>query len=310
MTHIETESEESQSEFAIVVENLTKYYGEIRGVENISFKVRKGEIHGFLGPNGAGKTTTIRILVGLMNETKGSAKILGLDAGSIEAKKLIGYLPSDFGLYEHYTVDEYLNFLAKLRGGAPYKDELVRRLDLDVSRRTSELSKGNRQKVSIVQALMHEPKILIADEPTSGLDPLMQAEFDSYLQEYIKRGNTVFVSSHILAEVQEIADKVTVIRQGEIVDSGKVDELLANVPRKAILKVEDGITPEEIAKKLEAKPGHQLHDKITIYFDYDTPKFVKKLNGLEGIIDFSIPEPSLEEYFLPLYNTQTPLEEE
>ena len=288
-------------EATIAVTNLSKYYGDIKGVDNISFSVKKGEIHGFLGPNGAGKTTTIRILTGLLRPTDGQVTIDGSPSGSVEAKKKIGYLPSDFNLYAHYRVSEYLDFIAKVRGGAPLMDDMVERFELDLSRKTKELSTGNKQKVSIVQALMHDPDILIGDEPTSGLDPLMQAEFDKVLREFTKRGKTVFLSSHILTEVQDICDVVTIIRDGSIVNSGRVDKLLEEVPRKAIIKKSNGISPENLAKRLDAKVAEDTQGRVAIVFDYSTKEFAKRISDIDFVEDFTIPEPNLEEYFLNLY---------
>ena len=291
----------SSSEKAIEVSNLTKYYGHIKGIENITFSVNKGEIHGFLGPNGAGKTTTIRILVGLLKQTSGSSTIFGFDSGSLEAKKSIGYLPSDYELYKHYTVGEYLHYIAKLRGGSPLFDDLVSEFNVDLSRKTKELSKGNRQKVSIIQALMHDPDLIIADEPTSGLDPLMQAVFDKRIRNFVKRGKTVFVSSHILTEVQNICDKVTVIKEGEILTSGKVDDLLAQVPKRAIIKKTNGQSLDDIASALDATAETESNGKVVLLFNYSTKEFAKRISSLDYIEDFVIPEPNLEEYFLPLY---------
>lgn len=294
----------SSNSSPIAVENLTKFYGPIRGVEDISFSVDKGEIHGFLGPNGAGKTTTIRVLVGLLSPTAGSASILGNPAGSVEAKSLIGYLPANYTLYSHYRVGEYLNYLATLRGDAPLLDELVTRFDLDLTRKTKELSTGNRQKVSIVQGLMHDPEVVIADEPTSGLDPLMQAEFEKVIQEFSKRGKTIFVSSHILAEVQDICTKVTVVREGRLVNSGRVDQLLEQVPRKAVVKQLTGMTADSLASELDAQVGDDNHGRLILYYTYPNKEFVRRISAISAVEDFFLPEPSLEEYFLPLYQRE------
>ncbi len=291
----------SFAEKAIEVSNLTKYYGKIKGIEKVNFSVNKGEIHGFLGPNGAGKTTTIRILVGLLKPTSGTSTIFGMESGTIEAKEKLGYLPSDYELYKHYTVGEYLHYIAQLRGGAPLLDDLVSEFDVDMSRKTKELSRGNRQKVSIIQALMHDPELIIADEPTSGLDPLMQAAFDKTIRSFVKRGKTIFISSHILTEVQNICDKVTVIKEGEIVTSGEVEELLRQVPKKAIIKKSNGQSLEELASILNAKVEEERNGKIEVFFNYSTKEFAKKISSLDFIEDFVIPEPNLEEYFLPLY---------
>lgn len=286
---------------AIEVTNLTKYYGNIKGIENVSFSVNKNEIHGFLGPNGAGKTTSIRILVGLLKQTSGSSTIFGFESGSIQAKKCIGYLPSDYEIYKHYTVGEFLRYIAKLRGGAPLLDDLVAEFNVDMSRKTKELSKGNRQKVSIIQALMHDPDVIIADEPTSGLDPLMQAVFDKTIRSLVKKGKTVFISSHILSEVQNICDKVTVIKEGGIVTSGRVDKLLEQVPKKAIIKKTDSQPLDELASLLNAKVREISEEKAVLYFNYSTKEFAKKISSIDYVSDFVIPEPNLEEYFLPLY---------
>lgn len=289
------------SQQAIEVSNLTKYYGSVKGIENISFSVEKGTIHGFLGPNGAGKTTTIRILVGLLKPTAGSATIFGYEIGSIQAKKMTGYLPSDYELYKHYRVGEYLKYLSSLRGETPLLEELINIFDLDPTQRTKELSRGNRQKVSIIQAFMSDPDIIIADEPTAGLDPLMQEEFDKIIHKFVKQGKTAFISSHILTEVQHICDIVTVIREGQIINSGKIDDLLKNVPRKAFIKKSNSISTLTLADKLHSKFVEESHGKVVLYFNYPTKEFIRILCSMDDIDDFTIPEPSLEEYFLPLY---------
>jgi len=289
------------SDIAINIENLTKYYGPHKGIENISLQVKKGTIHGFLGPNGAGKTTTLRTLVGLLKKTSGEAQISGFRAGSLESKRHIGYLPSDFELYPYYSVKEYLDYIERLRGSAPFRAELVKRLQLDETRKTGELSKGNKQKVAIVQALMHRPAILIADEPTTGLDPLMQDEFDDILREYVASGEkTVFISSHILSEVQVTCEVVTIIRNGEIVSSGNVKELLASLPRKAILKVKDGIDGVNLSKIINATFKTQSENEVCVLFE--NPKdFMKNIAINEDILDFTIPAADLEEYFMAFY---------
>jgi ABC-2 type transport system ATP-binding protein len=286
---------------AIDLTNLTKYYGPHKGIENISLKVKKGTIHGFLGPNGAGKTTTLRVLVGLLNKTSGDAQITGIRAGSLDSKRHIGYLPSDFELYKYYSVKEYLDYIERLRGEAPFREELVRRLKLDETRKTGELSKGNRQKVAIVQALMHRPDILIADEPTTGLDPLMMEEFDDILREYVASGEkTVFISSHILSEVQATCEVVTIIREGEIVSSGNVKELLSSLPRKAILTVKEGVDGEKLSKALKTTFKSQSDSEVSVLFE-DPKEFMKNIAGSAEVLDFTIPPADLEEYFKAFY---------
>ena len=189
---------------AIEITNLTKYYGSFKALDQINISIKQGEIHGFLGPNGAGKTSTIRILVGLMGANSGSATIFNQNSGDINTKKLIGYLPSDFGLPKQYTIGQYLDLIEKIRGKGEYRSELIERFKVDESRKLNQLSKGNRQKVSIVQALMHEPKIVIADEPTSGLDPLLQNELNNYFKEYVERGVVLFLFPLISLEMFKV----------------------------------------------------------------------------------------------------------
>ena len=287
---------------AIEITNLTKYYGSFKALDQINISIKQGEIHGFLGPNGAGKTSTIRILVGLMGASSGSATIFNQNSGDINTKKLIGYLPSDFGLPKQYTIGQYLDLIEKIRGEGEYRSELVERFKVDESRKLNQLSKGNRQKVSIVQALMHEPKIVIADEPTSGLDPLLQNELNNYFKEYVERGGTVFVSSHILGDVQGICNNITVIKEGQIVSSGSIDDLLKSLPRKILISLSPDANPELISQELSSKSISKELDKYVIYVDGDIKQTVSKIIANDKIQDFSIPPPSLEAYFQDIYS--------
>lgn len=208
----------------ITTAHLTKRYGSNRGIEDVTFEVTEGEVFGFLGPNGAGKTTTIRTLMGLLRPTSGSASIGGLDCWvqSTEAKRLVGYLPGEYALDPALTGAQILQYLGNLRGGVDqtYLRQLVERLELDPSRRFREYSRGNKQKVGLVQAFMHRPRLLIMDEPTSGLDPLNQQEFYRMVAEVKAEGRTVFLSSHNLPEVEHTCDRVGIIREGQL---AKVD---------------------------------------------------------------------------------------
>ncbi len=283
--------------------SLTKYYGKFRGIENVNLKVEKGTIHGFLGPNGAGKTTTIRIMVGLLRPTRGNATIFGNPAGSLESRELIGYLPSDFELYSHYTVGEYLDFIEDVRGPAPKREDLVNLFQVDEGRLCKNLSRGNKQKVGVVQAFMHNPKIIIADEPTTGLDPLMQEKFNNLLVQYAKNGGTVFLSSHILAEVQEVCSHVTVIKEGSIVATGKVNELLNQVPKKAIIKMSDPTLKTDLENIPIIRKMDGEGSTITLYYDCSAKDFLNSV-PLEKIEDILIPPPTLEDYFLPIYHSE------
>ena len=289
------------SKYAIEVANLRKYYGTSRGIERVSFKVAQGTIHGFLGPNGAGKTTTIRILISLLKPDRGNATILGYNVNNPIIKKLIGYIPSDFEIYKHYTVKEYLDFVETIRGFAPLRDKLVERFRIDESRLCKELSRGNKQKVAIVQAFMHKPPLVIADEPTTGLDPLMQEEFANFIRDYANKGHTILLSSHILSEVQELCDYVSIIRDGTIVNSGKVEGLLRNVPRKAVLLSRGKVSLKHIREKLGVEHISMEREKIIVYYEIPTLEFLDRLRTIEGIYDLRLPEPSLEEFFLAMY---------
>jgi len=213
----------------VQVEGLTKRYGTSRGVEDVTFELRDGEVFGFLGPNGAGKTTTIRTVMGLLHPTTGRALIGGLDCWTQapEVKRLVGYLPGEFSFDPGLTGAQILTYLANLRGGVDhaYLTQLVERLELDPSRRFREYSRGNKQKVGLAQAFMGKPRLLILDEPTSGLDPLNQQEFYKLVAEVRADGRSVFLSSHILPEVEHTCDRVGIIREGRLVKVGGVSEL-------------------------------------------------------------------------------------
>lgn len=217
------------SEQSIVLNDLTKNYGKHRGIDNISFSVNKGEIFGFIGPNGAGKSTTIRTLMGLIRPTAGSATIFGLDCQTqahVIAQNL-GYLPSEDSYYENMKVHGLLQYTADLYGinCKAKMHELSERLNLDLSRRISDLSLGNRKKVGIVSAFMISPKLVIMDEPTSGLDPLVQQTFYDIVQEENRQGTTIFLSSHILSEVQKLCDRAAILKEGKLISIQSIKEL-------------------------------------------------------------------------------------
>ena len=214
----------------IHTKNLSKSFGEIEAVVDVDLDVRPGEIFGYLGPNGAGKSTTIRMLLDHIRPTRGTATVLGMDArrDSVEIRRNIGYLPGEFALYDHMTGRAMLNYFANLRGGVDrqYVDDLTTRLDANLDRRFAHLSRGNKQKVGLLQALMHKPQLVILDEPTSGLDPLIQHEFYEVLDELKAEGHTVFFSSHVLPEVQRVSDRVGIIRKGRLVAVEDVNSLI------------------------------------------------------------------------------------
>lgn len=287
----------------IEIENLTKYYGKTCGIKNVSFDIKKGEIFGFIGPNGAGKSSLIRTILGLQKPTSGTAKIFGEDINNY-AKKIasdIGYLPSEVFYYDGMKVKELLNYSSSFYKKDCKKRivELSERLELDLERKISDLSYGNRKKVGIVQALLHEPKILILDEPTGGLDPLMQQKFFEILEEENKRGTTIFLSSHILSEVQRLCQRVAIIKKGEIISISNIHEIREDNYKKINIKVR-----EDYKIDFNQLSGVTNLTKKTSSIEF---LFKGNMNNLlqliasESILDLTISEPSLEEIFLHYY---------
>lgn len=287
------------------ISNLTKYYGKLLAVNELSLEVEHGTIHGFLGPNGAGKTTTIRCILGLLKSNAGTVRIFGHKMGSsnIEVLGRIGYLPGDVYLYQYYTVKQLLDYFQSLyrRKEMPLRQELIERLDLDESLPVKALSKGNRQKVGIVQALMHDPDLLILDEPTSGLDPLLQNEFISFLDE-LRGKKTIFFSTHVLSEAQRICDKVSIIRKGELVTTEDVTALSENLGRQLILQFTAEHPPLDLAELsfIDAKT-HGTEYTHRYLVTGSLKSVVQHISQLEEITDFSLPEASVEDYFMKFY---------
>ncbi|MBN2113990.1 MAG: ABC transporter ATP-binding protein [Acidimicrobiia bacterium] len=244
-------------EAAIRLEGLTKYYGRDRGVVGLDLEVLPGEVFGYLGPNGAGKTTTIRLLLDLIRPSSGRALVLGADprTGGPELRRQVGYLAGDPALYRKMTGRQLLTYLGHLRGldGLGPAEMLAERLELDLSRPIGDLSRGNRQKVAVVQAFMHSPQLLVLDEPTSGLDPLMQREFYRLVAEAKEQGRTVFLSSHVLSEVERIADRVGIVREGRLVVVEGLEALKAKALRRLEIHFAGPVPREEFA----ALPGVQ-----------------------------------------------------
>ncbi len=292
----------------IQLQKLTKYYGEQRGVLDLDMNVMPGGVFGYLGPNGAGKTTTIRLLLDLIRPTGGSATILGLDtqADSLEIRRRIGYLPADPALYDNLTGKQFLLHVAALKGGIPWTKikRLADRLDCDLSRNIRTLSQGNRQKVAVIRAFMHEPELLILDEPTSGLDPLIQQEFERMVLEVEADGRTVFLSSHILKEVEDLCDRVAIIRDGRLVAVEDVAAFKARSIRS--LKVRFGAPVSKGA--IRAVDGVR---NVIVNGDALKCEVVGSLDGFiktaakHEVVDIAVHEPSLEEIFLAFYRDET-----
>jgi ABC-2 type transport system ATP-binding protein len=293
----------------ISLQKLTKSYGKSRGIENISFDVMPGEVFGFLGPNGAGKTTAIRTLVGLIHATSGSAQILGHNAlaSSVELRKKIGYLPGVLSIYKGYTAWQYLQFIAKMRGrNCDLKIiEYAKRLNLDLHKHISELSKGNRQKVGVIQAFMHQPEVLFLDEPTSGLDPIVQREFESILDEAKLRGAAVMLSSHVLSEVEHLADRVAIINEGKLIVVEKISVLKERAPRTIDLYFNAAIEPSVFDQVQGIKDLQVKGTKAscTIFGSESQLLTIALRNGLETVRTH---EPTLDEIFLSLVTAGKP----
>jgi ABC-2 type transport system ATP-binding protein len=288
----------------IEAEGLIKYYGASRGVSGLDFAVEAGEVFGFLGPNGAGKTTTIRLMLDLIRPTAGRIEIFGLDLrrASVAIRARIGYLPGDLHLYERLTPREHLRYFAALRGldGLGEGAKLAERFELELDRPIRALSKGNRQKVGLVQAFLHRPDLLLLDEPTSGLDPLVQQTFNDLLREVTAEGKTVFLSSHILSEVQRLADRVAIIREGalELVES--VESLRA----RAFVRVEATFSEPPPQEAFAGLAGvRELERKgavVLLALEGPADPLIKALARYE-VLALDSHEADLEDFFLTLY---------
>jgi ABC-2 type transport system ATP-binding protein len=291
----------------IQTEQLTKFYGQARGIVDVDLAVEQGEVFGFLGPNGAGKTTTIRLLLDLIRPTRGSARVFGLDAthDAVAIHRRIGYVPGEFALYDRLTGRQTLEYFANLRGGvdAAYQASLIERFELDPTRRFREYSKGNKQKVGAIIALQHRPELLILDEPTSGLDPLVQQTFFATLRECVAAGATVFLSSHILSEVEKSCDRVAIIRDGRIVKLDTVEGLRDLAHHQVELRFA-GPVP---AAEFEALPGvsdvRLDHDVLRMRVAGAITPVVQAAARYE-LLEFVSREPSLEETFLAQYGRE------
>ena len=292
----------------IHTEGLTKHYGNVRAVVDLNLNIQAGEIFGFLGPNGAGKTTTIRTLLDEIRPTAGHASILGLDTHkkAVEIRKHIGYLPGDLAMYPNLTGKDTLTYFANLRNGVDwsYVDRLANRLDADLSKKVGDLSSGNRQKVGLIQAFMNRPEVFIMDEPSSGLDPLIQREFQAMIREVANEGHTVFLSSHTLSEVQRVADRVGIIRNGKLV----AVEIVSELRSKAIRRIElDFDTPVEVAV-FEAIAGVRdvvaENRHIVLSYDGKMEDMLRVVMDRYELLDIHTQEADLEEIFLTYYREE------
>ncbi|MGH2520183.1 MAG: ATP-binding cassette domain-containing protein [Chloroflexota bacterium] len=294
--------------------NLTKTYGRSRGVSQVSFEVPEGEVFGFLGPNGAGKTTTIRLLMGLLHPDSGSARVAGLDCWkqSVKLKHLVGYAPGEPALDADLTSGQILEYFGHLRGGVDqaYLRELVQRFELDTSRRFRHYSTGNKRKVVLIQAFMHRPRLLILDEPTNGLDPLNQQAFAQLVREARAGGSTIFLSSHVLSEVEQLCTRVGIIREGRLLRSGSVDDV-RDIKHYDITLTFGTAVPEAVFDRLPgvARVEHVGAGHVLKLGMQGGPDAVIKAAAAYSVLSMTTHEPSLEDTFLRYYtDSPTPSE--
>ncbi|OEF99925.1 ABC transporter [Vulcanibacillus modesticaldus] len=290
----------------IETRNLTKYYRDIRGIENLNLSVKEGEIFGFIGPNGAGKSTTIRTLLNFIFPTSGSAKVMGLDIvkDNKEIKKLIGYIPSEVHYYDDMKVRDLFQYSAKF-----YEqkfEEKTKRLaeifEVDMEKNISDLSFGNKKKVAIIQALHHSPKLLILDEPTSGLDPLMQNRFFEVLKEENNHGTTIFFSSHVLNEVQKLCHRVAIIKDGKIIEVEEIEKLRKRNYKKVTIELEK--SNMDLTIKLDGITDFSADNNLLKFlFSGDVKQLLNYIYEINPQ-NFWVEEPSLEEIFMHYYEKE------
>ena len=288
----------------IETEKLTKTYGKNRGIRDVDLTVDEGEVFGFLGPNGAGKTTTIRTLLGLLRPSDGRAWVFGMDIRkkSVEIRERVGNLPGEFALEDRMTGEEFLRYFGRVRGvgDLDHAWELAERLEADLHRPMRRLSRGNKQKIGLIQAMFHKPPLLVLDEPTGGLDPLVQEEFLEIVEEVRAEGRTVFLSSHVLSEVERVCDRVGIIREGRLVDVEPTDRLINKAFRHVSLTFDRPVDPRPFA----ALPGVQALSaegtrlSFTLYDNLDE---MIKLAARSRLVNMEYERPSLEEVFLTFY---------
>ncbi|NLG66965.1 MAG: ABC transporter ATP-binding protein [Actinobacteria bacterium] len=292
----------------ISTRNLTKFYGKTRGIEGLSLSVPAGAVYGFLGPNGAGKTTTIRCLLGMLKPTAGDATLLGrrVTLRDSAVRRRIGYVPGEVRLYERESGHWHLDYAAGFRGGrGALTDQLLERLAFDPTRRVKELSKGNKQKLALILGMAHDPELLILDEPTSGLDPLNQEEVHRILEERVAAGRTVFLSSHVLSEVERVCERVGVVRSGRLVAEENVHDLLGKRLRHVAVTFAEP-TPASFLAALPGVDGVTAHNEFTLTARAKgnvVDKVVKRM-AERSVVDLTIQPAGLEEVFLEFYREE------
>ncbi len=289
----------------IDITDLSKFYGKTRGIELVNLEINEGEIFGFIGPNGAGKSTTIRILMNLIFPTSGSARIMGMDVikDTKKIKSQIGYIPSDASAYSSMVVLEFLDYCKrfyKIQNGTQRVAELAELFELDLKRKVADLSMGNRKKVSIIQSLLHNPKLLILDEPTTGLDPLMQSRFFELLRSENQKGMTIFFSSHVLSEVQMLCKRVAIIKEGRIIQLEDINNLRKKQLKKIFIEFSEPVNKENFNIQGIESIISESANVLSFMYSGNINGLVSTLSGKE-IINLTIEEPSLDEIFMHYY---------
>ena len=293
----------------VTVDGLTKTFGTQRGIQDVSLAVAQGEVFGFLGPNGAGKSTTIRLLLGLYRPSAGRMRVFDLDPcrDTVAIHRRVGYLPGELALYPRLTGRQHLDRLARARGlrDLSYRDKLVERFTADLDRPTRTLSKGNRQKIGLVLAFMHQPDLLVLDEPTSGLDPLLQDEFQNLIRETVAEGRTVFLSSHELDEVQRLVDRVAIIKAGSLVVTDSVDGLRRAAPRTVEFRFAGDVAPAPFAALDGVQVVHCADRRITVSVVGPIAPLLRVAADLDPV-EMTARPADLDELFLTYYRTGPP----
>ena len=291
----------------IQTSGLTKHYGSFPALVDLDLEVRPGEIFGFLGPNGAGKSTTIRVLMGELNPTSGTATVLGAAPREVAHRQRLGYLPPDLALWPSMTGQETLRFFAGLRGGVDwaYALDLAERLGATLDKRVGELSTGNRQKIGLISVFMHKPELLILDEPNAGLDPLVQHEFWAMMREVVDDGRSVFLSSHTLSEVERVADRVGIIRHGHLIAVEEVAALRRKKMRRVEIDVDGSLAADDLAGVRGIRDLDLRADRVELNFDGDMAQLLAAVTAKARLRDIHTQEAELEDIFLTYYKDES-----
>jgi ABC-2 type transport system ATP-binding protein len=292
---------------AIEVDHLTKKFGDFTAVNDVSLTIERGEIFGFLGPNGAGKSTTIRSILDLIRPTSGACRVLGLDSrkDAVEIRRHLGFLPADLALYPNLTGRQTVQYLAHLRGGVDFGRvaDLAERFGAELDKKVGDYSSGNRQKIGLILAFMHQPQVVILDEPITGLDPLVQLEFHTLMREHVSAGNTVFLSSHTLSEVERVADRVAFIRRGHLIAVEKMAELHDKSLRRVTMEFPEPVAASAFADVEGVHDAQVEATSVTARYEGSMAPLLKVATQL-GVLSLNTASVDLDEIFLEFYRDE------